>query len=383
MISLRKESYLAPSDEAEADGFRPTARKTRVTRHTSRIDTIADRAMWGGIALVTTLTASLTAWSAAELLASPYDSDPWSPVWTLGLGLGLVADTLWIIMLLLVRRARAMLRTNPQAEQAGWGFAAVSVIIIAGHALVDGADIRSWGDFTLWTVILLVFAVFPVLTKLLWTVLLNSFYHAPDPELATQLDEEARLLAADRLRLVAEGEIKRERQLLTAERRQLDKELGLADEESAGRPQVELTRDQRDTRQDTGTGKQDTTPRQDAATTSVLPVPSRDTQQDTTRRRDLDTITDRTALPSSPAAVTPAAAQNDPQKPTTSGRTGQPSVRDTILTALREGVSEDDDETLSARVAEAHGEVKRGSYRKSRSRAIEAHRTTAGEGFYP
>ena len=390
MISFRKETFLAPGNP-DSDGFRPTTRRTRVTRHSSRVDTVSDRARWGGVALVTVLTASLTAWSSAELLASPYGSKSWSPVWLLGLGLGLVADALWIIMLLLQRRARATLRTNLQAEKAGWGFAAVSVVIIAGHALVDGAGIRSWQDFTLWTVVLLVFAVFPILTKTLWSILFDSFYHAPDPELAKRLDEEARLLAADRLRLLAEGDIRRERKYLEAERRQLDDELGLTDDDAL--PRGGLTRD--DGRgpghQDTATahdtttpGEQDTAPRQDTA--PVLPVPSRDTRQDTTRRNL--TTGGRTALPTSPAAVTPVAAQPDPMAaaPRPTGD-GHPSVPEVILTALADGVDKDDKNTLRARVEAVHGpirekagpgEVKADTWRTSYRRAVRKYEEGTG-----
>lgn len=375
MFRFVAEKYLAPGDTPEADGFRPTTEKTRIARQASRIDQWSDRLMWGGIALVTVLTASLTAWSSAELLSTPYGDDACG-VWWLGLGLGLVADTLWIIMLLLVRRARANLRTNYQAERAGWGFAAVSVFVIAGHALIDGAGIRSLDDFTLKTVVLLVFSAFPILTKVLWTVLLSSFYLPPDEDLAKELDNDARRLEADRLRLIAQGDNARMRQLLTAERQQLNAELGL-DERDTERPRVDLSRDdQHDTTpRHRDTGHDTTTPRYDA----TVPVLPRGPRRDTTRHTPaIDTNTP----PTRPAPVTPAAAQHpqpQPQPRKAPGRSGQPSVKQVILEALRDGVDVDDKTTLRARVEQTlgpikekaeEGEVKADTWRTSYRRAV-------------
>ncbi|HEX5566083.1 MAG TPA: hypothetical protein VFY14_03955 [Streptomyces sp.] len=73
--------------------------------------------------------------------------------------------------------------------------------------------------------------------------------------------------------------------------------------------------------------------------------------------------------------VPPAVPSRRPSRP------GGPSVRDTILEALRAGVDEDDRDTLRARAEAVHGEVKDGTFRKSRLRAIEAFHE--GEGFYP
>lgn len=58
-----------------------------------------------------------------------------------------------------------------------------------------------------------------------------------------------------------------------------------------------------------------------------------------------------------------------------------PSIRDTILTALRDGISEDDRPALRAHVQEVHGDVPADTFRKSRLRAIQDFHE--GEGTYP
>lgn len=400
MNVFRRETYLAPGDPTGPDGFRPTTERVRITHNPNRLDTWGDRALWAGVALATAMTASLTAWSAAELLARPYGHAPGSNVWLLGLGLGLVADILWLIMLLLVRRARAILRTNPAADKAGWGFAVVSVGLIAGHALVDGAGTKDWDDIVdVWTITLLLFALFPILTKILWAVLLDTFYLKPDSALAEQLDKEARKILADKISQNAREDFKRQQMLMLAARKQFAEELGIPFDElddGKSRPRVELSRTDRDseTAQDT---RQDAETRQgETAGQDTAPA---------TPQRDIRTFAPpRPAAPpvtpslGQPASITPAAEQQDTtehgSRSTVSPRpvrAGQPSIRDTVLAALNEGIPETDDQALRARVEEVHGpirekaadgEVKAGSYRKGRARAIDAWHKRTGEGQY-
>ncbi|MDT0377283.1 hypothetical protein RM572_00640 [Streptomyces sp. DSM 42041] len=75
-----------------------------------------------------------------------------------------------------------------------------------------------------------------------------------------------------------------------------------------------------------------------------------------------------------PARTVPARAVMQP-------RTGDPSVKDTIVTAVRkQGVDIEDRDALLAAVREVHGEVKPDTFIKSRNRARKA--LEKGEGFY-
>jgi hypothetical protein len=82
-------------------------------------------------------------------------------------------------------------------------------------------------------------------------------------------------------------------------------------------------------------------------------------------------------VPDSPPRVPPS-AQGEEREPAERPKEkalrlvpGQPSVRDTIREALLEGVADTDTEALRERVAEVHGEVSGGTFRKSRLRAME------------
>lgn len=366
MTLFRREKHLAPG-EPGPDGFRPTVPTTRITDRRSRVDIWGDHALWVGVALATTMNAALTAWSTAGLLAGPYGHTPGFNVWLLGFGLGLVADALWLIMLLLVRRARAVLRTNPAANGAAWAFAFFSVVLIAAHAIVDGASVRAWSDFDLWTVALLAFAAFPILTKILWGVVLDAFYLKPDDSLAQELDMDARCLLADQIRRQAQEHDKRQRQLMEAASRQFAKELGIPYEPTGERPRVELTREDRDDQdanRDTGhgTGQDNATPGHDAET------------------RDKQAPPYPPLPPSPPNPADRVQADND----------GPKSIPDVILEALKEGVDKHDKATLRARVEQVHGpikekagegEVKGDTWRRSYTRAVT--RFEKREGFYP
>ncbi|WP_101253846.1 hypothetical protein [Streptomyces barkulensis] len=75
-----------------------------------------------------------------------------------------------------------------------------------------------------------------------------------------------------------------------------------------------------------------------------------------------------------PAALPPRPPQNTP-----------PSVKDTVVDAIYDGVGENDRDVLRARVQAVHGDVPAGTFRKSRTRAIDAILKAAAEhgtGFY-
>lgn len=397
MTTFRREKHLTPG-EAGPDGFRPTEERTRITDRRSKLDIIGDRALWGGVALATAVTASLTAWSAAELLSGPYGHGAWSRIWMLGAALGGVADVLWLIMLLLIRRARAVLRTNPAAEKAAWGFAGFSVALIAGHAVIDGAGVKDWDDvLDVWTITLLFFAAFPILTKILWGILFNTFYLRPDAKLAELLDREARIHLSNEIRLEAMHGFERRRSLLHSARKQFCEENGVPFNElddSDSRIRVELTRadhdtaTEQDTRHDTET-QQDATARQDTAPE--------------TRRDALPLAPPRPAVPPAtpplvqPAPITSNTERQDtpeparPTPPREPAPNGHPSVPDVILTALRQGVDKDDKAGLRVRVEEIHGpikenagpgELKADTFRTSYRRAVKRFEKQ-GEGFYP
>lgn len=407
MNVFRRETHLAPGDPTGPDGWRPTTERTRVTDRRSPLDVWGDRALWAGVSLATAMTASLTAWSAAELLAGPYGQTPDSNVWRLGFGLGLVADILWLIMLLLVRRARAVLRTNSTANKTAWGFAGFSVALIAGHALVDGASVKTFEDFDLWTFILLTFAAFPILTKILWSILFDAFYLTPDPSLAKELDKDARRLLADQIRWSAEESNKRQRMLIDASREQFAKELGLNGTEPATRgSRVELTRDttaRHDTTTPPDTTGHDTKTRQDSG--GHRAIPPRPTLPPATSNDTDDTDTDRTRHDSSANAggqdsdrttsdtklTTPADVTKgvrDAIYAELKAKTTDTSVRDICLKAYADGVPPTDTRTLRA-LAEAHypKPVTTDLLTKSRKRAEAAlakHiENPAGEGFFP
>ena len=88
-------------------------------------------------------------------------------------------------------------------------------------------------------------------------------------------------------------------------------------------------------------------------------------------------VTTVTASVGKPDTARRDTVSRPPRRPATGG----PSVRDTILTALRDGISEDDRSALRARVHQVHGNVPADTFRKSRLRAIRDFHE--GEGFYP
>lgn len=94
-----------------------------------------------------------------------------------------------------------------------------------------------------------------------------------------------------------------------------------------------------------------------------------------------DTTRDTTTPPLTRTATHDTAPAKRSQTAPRTRKTG-PSVRDTILASLRDGIDKDDKDTLRARVTEVHGDdVKPDTFRASLRRAVRE--LEQGEGFYP
>lgn len=289
-------------------------------------DHILLRAVTTVAVIVTFISVAWTTASIGDLLALT--------VWTgIAYGAALVFDSAWVTCIAVEYLERYDPKRARFAQRAGWVFLAASVVAIFIHGNhVGETEAGAVG------------AVVAILAKGLWVIVLRH-YAVPLKELT------AKWLQAEREDIAAQRAISGELRRMAADKNYVTAAYGT----DAAQAALAVTRDDKPAVNAPSTTGQDTETRQD----TTPPVPQ--------------------TVPSL-HSIKPPTSPRPALRPV---RTGQPSVRDTILAALQNGIPEGDDSALRARVAEVHGDVKGDTYRKSRTRAFDEFNKRTGEGHYP